>query len=174
MDITVIGVVIACCLLIARLRKKYDIPWHVRRIFFQHMHESVVKKWLEKESSNLAVRAKFTDRAVEFIKTKYSEEVSLRIILDHRYIGGTRGGVSLPCAEIRLGAADESDKFVKVESNVGILVLVAREIYEVLKQDRTLLIVTTSGLWKFKKLKLGQDFSWLLYCQKVRAEMRRE
>lgn len=163
-DIAMGGLLVVCCLLVVRLCKKYDIPWHVRGIFLPHMHESVVKKWLEKESSNVAVRAKFTDGAVDFIKTKYSKEVSLEIILSSRYMGGAgRGRFSLPCVEIRLGATDESEDFVKVESNAGILVLVAREIYEVLKQERIPLIVTTSGFWKFKKLEVAQDFSWLLY-----------
>ena len=172
MDIAVIGLIIVCCLLVVRLCKKYDIPWRVGRIFLPHMRESVVKKWLEKESSNVAVRVKFSDSAVEFIKTMYSKEISLQIILGHINVGGSRGRVSLPCAEIRLGAADESEDLVKVESNVGVLVLVAREIYEALKQDRIPLIVTTSGFWKFKKLKLGQDFSWLLYRKKIQEEMR--
>ena len=170
-----IGLLIVCCLLVVRLWKKYDIPWHVRRIFLPHMHESLVKKWLEKDSINVSERVKFRDGAADFIKTKYSKEVSLQIILGSRYMGGAgRGRFSLPCAEIRLGAADESEDFVKVESNVGVSVLVAREIYEVLKQERIPLIVTTSGFWKFKKLELGEDFSWLLSRKKMQEEMRRK
>jgi len=48
--------------------------------------------------------------------------------------------------------------------------LVAREIYEVLKREKIPLIVTTSGLWKFKKLHLKHDLSWLLYSKE---ELRR-
>ena len=75
------------------------------------------------------------------------------------------GPCSFPCAEIMLSVADPSEDFAKVESNAGIPVLVAREIYEVLKREKIPLIVTTSGLWKFKKLHLRHDLSWLLYSK---------
>jgi hypothetical protein len=45
---------------------------------------------------------------------------------------------------------------------------VEREIYEVLKQEKTRLIVATSGLWKFKKLELRPELSWLLYSRRLR------
>jgi len=61
--------------------------------------------------------------------------------------------------------ADPGEDFAQVPSNAGISVLVAREIYEVLKQEKIPLIVTTSGLWKFKRLYLKHDLSWLLYSK---------
>ena len=135
------------------------------------MHEYVVKKWIDKELSNVSVRAKFTEGALEFIKGKCARESSLLITLRYRYIGG-RGLYSYfsPCAEIRLGVADPCEDFAKVESNAGIPVLVAREIYEAFKQQRIPLIVTTSGVWKFKRLALKQDHSWLY----SKEEMRRK
>ena len=69
--------------------------------------------------------------------------------------------------------ADPSEDFAKVESNAGIPVLVAREIYEVFKQQKIPLIVTTSGLWKFKRLVLRQDLSWLLYSKEERRRKRK-
>jgi hypothetical protein len=143
----------------------------VRRIFFPHAHEYVVKKWIDKGFGNVSVRAEFTKGALEFIKAKGARESSLLITLSHRYVGSRKGPYSLPSPEIRLGTADPSEDFAQVESNAGISVLVAREIYEVLKQQKIPLIVTTSGFWKFKKLHLKQDLSWLLYSKE---EMRRK
>jgi len=141
------------------------VPWFVRRIFFPHAHEVVVKKWIDKELSNVSVRAKFTEGALEFIKAKCGRECSVLITLSHRYVRSRMGPCSFPCAEIMLSVADPSEDFAKVESNAGIPVLVAREIYEVLKREKIPLIVTTSGLWKFKKLHLRHDLSWLLYSK---------
>ena len=78
----------------------------------------------------------------------------------------------LPSAKIRLGVRNPSEDLVKVHSNAGISVLVEREIYEVLKQKKRRLIVTTSGLWKFKKLELRPELSWLLYGRRVRQPFR--
>jgi hypothetical protein len=146
------------------------VSWFVRRIFFPHAHEVVVKKWLDKELSNVSVRARFTEGALDFIKAKCGRESSLLITLGHRYVRSRMGPCSFPCAKITLSVADQSMDFVKVESNAGIPVLVAREIYEVLKREKIPLIVTTSGLWKFKKLHLKHDLSWLLYSKE---ELRR-
>jgi hypothetical protein len=116
------------------------------------------------------VRAKFTEEALEFIKAKCGRGSSVLITRSHRYVGTRRGPCWFPCAEIRLGVADPSEDFAKVESNAGMPVLVASELYEVFKQEKIPLIVTTSGVWKFKKLDLRQDLSWLLYSKE---EMRR-
>ena len=146
------------------------MSWFVRRIFFPDAHEVVVKKWIDKELSNVSVRAKFTEGALKFIKAKCGRECSVLITLSRRYVRSRMGPCSFPCAEIRLGVADPSEDFVKVESNAGIPVLVVREIYEVFKQQRIPLVVTTSGLWRFKRLDLRGDLSWLLYSKE---EMRR-
>jgi len=167
---TLVALLIGCGLLVVILCKKYDARWFVRRIFFPDAHEIVVKKWLDKELRNLSVRAKFTEGALEFIKARSGRESSVLIALGHRIVGSRRGSYWFPCVEVRLGMADPSEDFVKVESNAGIPVLVAREIYEVLKEQKIPLIVTTSGLWKFKKLNLGHDLSWFLYSKE---EMRR-
>jgi hypothetical protein len=137
------------------------------------MHEYVAKKWIDRELSNVSVRAKFTKGALKFIKAESARESSVLITLRYRYFGSRRGSYSLPCAEIRLGVADPSVDFVKVESNAGIPVLVAREIYEVLKQRKSPLVVTTSGFWKFKGLDLRQDLSWSLYKEEMRRKGKR-
>jgi len=143
------------------------VSWFVRRIFFPHAHEVVVKKWIDKEFSNVSVRAVFTEESLEFIKAKCGPECLVLITLGHRYVRSRMGPCSFPCAKITLSVADQSDQsdFAKIESNAGIPVLVAREIYEVLKERKMPLIVTTSGLWKFKKLNLRHDLSWLLYSK---------
>ncbi|HKM77832.1 MAG TPA: hypothetical protein VJZ03_02050 [Candidatus Bathyarchaeia archaeon] len=139
-------------------------------MLFPDAHEVVVKKWIDKEFSNVSVRAKFTKGALEFIQANCGRDSSVLITLSHRYVGSKRGPCWFPCAEIRLDVADPSEDLAKVESNAGMPVLVARELYEVFKQEKIPLIVTTSGLWKFKKLNLKQDLSWLLYSKE---EMRR-
>ena len=161
---------IGCGLLAASLCKKYDVSWFVRRIFFPHAHEVVVKKWIDKALSNVSLHAKFTEGALEFIKAKRGRECSVLITLSHRYVRSRMGPCSFPCAKITLSVADQSEDFSKIESNAGVPVLVAREIYEVLRERKMPLIVTTSGLWKFKKLNLRHDLSWLLYSKE---EMRR-
>jgi hypothetical protein len=98
-------------------------------------------------------------------------EGSLLITINRQYVGSRKGPSSFPFAEIRLGVADSSEDFVRVESNAGISVLVAREIYEVLRQQRIPLVVVTSGFWKFKKLALKHDLSWALYSKE---EMQRK
>ncbi|MFI5450027.1 MAG: hypothetical protein ACHQ03_09745 [Candidatus Bathyarchaeia archaeon] len=143
----------------------------MRRIFFPHAHEYVVKKWIDKELGKVSVRVDFTEGALEFIKVKCAKESSVLITLSHRYVGSRKGPYSFPCPEIRLGMADPSEDLARVESNAGISVLVAREIYEVFKQQKIRVIVTTSGLWKFKRLHLKQDLSWLLYSKE---EMERK
>jgi len=171
-NITVIALIIVCSLLAVRVCKKYDIRSFVRRIFFPiflpHMHEYVAKKWID-----TPVHAKFTNGALEFIKAKCAKEFSLLIVLSYRYVRGRVGGVFLPYAEIRLGVGNPSDDIVEVESNATISVLVARQIYEVLKQEKIPLIVTTSGFWKFKKLRLRQDLSWFLHKQETRRKAKR-
>jgi hypothetical protein len=169
-SLTLIALLTGCGLLVVGLCKKYGVPWFFRRIFFADAHEIVVQKWIDKELSPISVRARFTKGALEFIETRCGRESSVLIILGHRYFGSRRGPYRFPCAEIRLGAADPSEDFAKVESNAGIPVLVAREIYEVFKQEKIPLIVTTSGIWKFKKLNLRHDLTWLLYSKE---EMRR-
>jgi len=141
------------------------MQWSIRQIFFPHAHESVVKKWLDKQLVNVSVRAEFTKGALEFIKAKRANESSVLITLSHRYVGSRKGPYSLPCPEVRMDMADPSEDLAQVESNAGISVLVARDIYDVFKQQKIPMIVTTSGLWKFKKLHLKQDLSWLLYSK---------
>jgi len=165
---------VGCGLLVVILCKKYDVSWFVRRTFFPDTHEVVVKKWLDKEFSNVSVCARFTEGALEFIKANCGRESSLLVTLGHRYFGSRKGPYTLPCAEIMLSVADPSGDFVKVEANAGIPVLVAREIYEVFKREKITLVVTTSGLWKFKKLRLRHDLSWLLYAkEEKRRRLRR-
>jgi len=169
-NFTLITLLIGCGLLVVQLCKKYDVPSLVRRFFFPHRHEYVAKKWIDKGLNNVSIRAKLTEGALEFIKTKSARESSLLISLRQQFVGSRKGPYPLPFAEIRLGVADPSEDFVKVESNAGIPVLVVREIYEVFKQQRIPLVVTTSGLWRFKRLDLRGDLSWLLYSKE---EMRR-
>jgi len=135
------------------------------------MHENVAKKWIEKENSNVIVSAKFTEGAIRFIKDKCEVESSVIVTLRNRYVGSRKGPYSLALAEVRLGLADPSHDFVKVESNVGITVLVTREIYELFDEEKIPLIIITSGFGRFKKLNLKQDLSWLMYSKE---EMRRK
>jgi hypothetical protein len=80
----------------------------------------------------------------------------------------------MPFAETRLGSVENLGKdFVKVESKVGIPVLVERKIYEVLEQKKVCLTITASGLWIFKNLKLRPDLSWLLYTEDMRRRGKR-
>ena len=143
----------------------------VRRIFMPHAHEYVAKKWIDRQLSNVTVRAKLTKSAVEFIKANRVGDSVLLVTLTSRYVGSRKGPYTLPSPEVRLGVESPEEDFVKVESDAGILVLVVREIYEVLKQQGIPLIVTTSGFWKFKRLDLAQDLSWILY---TKEEMRRK
>jgi len=128
-------------------------------------------KWIEKGLDNVSVRAMFTDGAIKFIKAKYASGPSVLITLSHRYVGSRKGPSALPLAEIRLGVADPSKDFASVESNARIPLLVARDVYEVFKHEKIPLIVTTSGFWRFKKLDLKPDLSWLMYS---REELRRK
>ena len=163
-----------CGLLVVGLCKKYDASWVVRRVFFPDTHEIVVKKWIDKKLSTVPVRAKFTEGALEFIKAKSGGESSILITLGHRYVGSRRAACWFPYAEVTLGVADQSDTYAKIESNVGIPVLVAREIYDVFQQEKIPLIVTTSGVWKFKKLNLKHDLSWPLYSkEETRRRVKR-
>ena len=167
----VIAVLIVCGLLVLYLCEKYDILLFGRHIFFPYVDE--YEKGKGKELTNVPVHAKFTEGALEFIKVRCPKGSSLLIILGYRYIRSRRGGFLLPCAETRLGVADPSEDFVKVESNAGIPVLVARKIYEVLKQKKISLTVTTLGFWMFKKLDIRPDLCWCLYIEQMRREGKR-
>ena len=170
-SLIVIAVLIVCGLLVLYLCEKYDILLFDHHIFFPYMDE--YKKWVDRELSNTSVQAEFTGGALEFIKARCPKESSLLIILGYRCIRSRGGGFLLPCAETRLGVPDPSADFVKVESNAGIPLLVARKIYEVLKQKKIPLTVTTSGLWMFKKLAVKQDLSWFLYSEEMRRKGKR-
>ena len=168
-----IAVLILCGFLVVRLCEKYGIPLFVRRIF-PYTNEYVAKKWIDRELSNGSVPlhrpyVKLTDDAVEFIKAKSPKELALQISDSYRI--GYRIG-ALPSAKIRLGVADPSENFVRLISSAGIAVVVTRTICDVLKKENISLIVTTSGFWRFKKLELRPDLSWLLYKEKMRAASR--
>jgi hypothetical protein len=136
-----------------------------------HAHEYVAKRWIDQQLSQRIVRAKFTKGALEFIKANRVGDSVVLITLTSRYVGSRKGPYTLPCPEVRLGLENPEEDLVKVESDAGISVLVVREIYEVLKQKGISLTVATSGFWKFKRLDLAQDLSWILYSKE---EMQRK
>ena len=145
-----------------------------RRISLPFTHEYVVKKWIDNELTHLTqqrrISVKFTQSAVAFIKAKYTRDISLQIILRYRFYTSRAGSFWEPYVETKLGMVDPHKEFVRVESNSGILVFMAKEIYGLLKQEDILFTVTTSGLWKYKKLKLKPNLSWLLSMKEMREK----
>jgi len=172
-SLIVVVLLIACSLLAIRLCEKHDIPLFLHRILLPNMHEHASKKWIEKRITRIAVRAKFTNAALKLIGAKCRNGCSVLIVPSYRYVRGRGGGLFLSYAQARLGAADSSEDFVSVESNAEISVLVARGIYEILRQENVPLIVTTSGFWKFRKLRLRHDLSWFLWRQETKGKAKR-
>ena len=167
-----ITVLIICGLLVLSLFEKYDILLFDRRIFFPHLNYRKIGK--DEEPHDIPVDVKFTQEALSFIEDKGPRKFLVQIILKHRYIRSRWGSFLMPFAETRLGSVENLGKdFVKVESKVGIPILVERKIYEVVEQKKVCLTITASGLWIFKNLKLRPDLSWLLYTEDMRRRGKR-
>jgi hypothetical protein len=158
------------------LREKFDILFLVQRLLHPYKHECAAGKWTDEELSNVFDLhyhpfVKFTNGALEFIEGKFPKQCSLQILLGYRIIG--RMG-RLPYAEIRLGVMEPNEDFLRLDCNAEIPVMATRKIYDVLKGERVHLTVATSGFWRFKRLQLRPDLSWLLYKQEKRErEVRR-
>lgn len=163
---------IVCSLVAIRLWEKHEIRLFLHRAF-ANLHQRAVRRRIERRISYVIVLAKFTNGALKFIDTNCARESTVLIVPRYRYLRGRIVGTFLPYAEAKLGVAHLGMDFIKVQSNAQIPVLVGREICEVLKQEKISLIVTTSGFWKFRKLKLKDDLSWLLWKQDTRREARR-
>ena len=174
--ITMFGLVLGSILILGLLKKR-DLVALRRRMFLPFTHEYAVKKWIDNELTHTVqqrkISVKFTQPAVAFIRARYPKDVSLQIILRYRFYTSRAGSFWEPNVDTRLGTVDPHEDFIRVDSNSGIPVFMAKEIYEVLKQENILLTVTTSGLWKYRKLKLKPNLSWLLYTKEMREKTGR-
>jgi len=153
----------------AYLSKKRQAFWNFKSILFPHTHESIVQRWIQNEQLNNSTRAVITDKAVEFIRARTRESFSVLIVLSYQFVGANRKGIfSLPRPVVELAVADPTEDLIELQSNMDMHVLVAREIYSVLKEEKVVLVVDVSGYWKFRRLELKPDLSWLLYSRQLR------
>ena len=75
---------------------------------------------------------------------------------------------------MRTGLSDGKDSdedFVELRSDAGVTVQVARQICEAVQRNNIPLTIATSGIWRFRKLKIRQNLFWPLFLEPTRIEL---
>jgi len=114
----------------------------------------------------------FTDGALRFIEHKGLNSPTVQVRLDRRFVRGCCWGGFIPCVRTGLSDGKDSDEdFVELRSDAGVTVQVARQICEAVQRNNIPLTIATSGIWRFKKLKIRENLFWPLFLEPTRIEL---